>query len=85
VDHDDVEVVGQLGRVRVHPLPVGLAHIVVEVRLGALQRVVHGLRDVEEPVRTLDHDPRRLDAEVVHQRDLRLEQLGDAAAVRRCC
>ena len=81
VDHDDVVVVGQLGGVRVHPLPVGLAHLVVQMRLGALQRVVDRLGDVEEPVGTLDHDPRRLDAEVVHERDLRLEQLGDAAAV----
>ena len=81
MDHHDVEVVGELRRVRVHPLPVGLPHVVVQVRLGALQRVVDGLGDVEEPVRTLDHDPRRLDAEVVHQRDLRLEQLGDTAAV----
>ena len=75
VDHDDVVVVGQLGGVRVHPLPVGLAHLVVQMRLGALQRVVHRLGDVEEPVGPLDHDPGRLDAEVVHERDLRLEQL----------
>ncbi len=57
VDQDDVEFPGELRRVRSDPLPVRRLHLVLDLCLGALQRVVHGLRDREERVGSLDQRP----------------------------
>ena len=79
---DDDEVVGprELGG-------VGAADALVEVpRLGrevdrvALQAVVEALGDVVELRRRREDLPVRLEADVVHERDQRVEDLGDAAA-----
>jgi hypothetical protein len=49
----------------------------------SLERVVHLLRDAEKVRRALDHPPTGLDAQAVHQKGLRGEDLRHAAAVIR--
>ena len=69
---------------RVHRV-VGLEHLPLLVGdrlLVALERVVHQLGDVEELLAPEDHVPVRVEADVAHQRDQRVEDLRDAAAER---
>ena len=53
-----------------------------EVLGRALQRVVHELRRVEELLAPVDDLPLAVQPDVLHQRDERVEDLGDAAAER---
>ena len=82
VHHHVVPLAFELQRVVEHPLEVDALHLAVPLDVGALQRVVDVLGDGEELVAAVDHLPLGLDPEVAEQRDVRREQLGDAAAVR---
>jgi hypothetical protein len=82
VDDDHIPIT--LEALGVHRV-VGLEHLPLLVRdrlLIALERVVHQLGDVEELLAAKDHMPVRVQADVAHQRDDRVEDLGDAAAER---
>ena len=60
-----------------------LALRVVEALRISLQRVVDRLRHVEELVLAVNDAPLRLEPDVLHERDERVEDLGHAAAEGR--
>ena len=79
--HDaDVPALRQLARVHLVVAAPGVPLLVGEVLRVALQRVVHHLRRVEELLAAVDHVPLDVEADVLHQRDQRVEDLRDAAA-----
>ena len=82
VDDDEVVVAVEQQRVVEHLLEVDALHRRGPLDVGALQAVVHGLGDREELVAAVHHLPVGVDADAAEQRDVRREQLGDAAAVR---
>ena len=82
VDHDEVVVARELLGVAAIDLLVERADLVGELDGRALQAVVEALRDVEE-LAVGRHDlPLGLQADIVHQRQQRVEDLGDPAAER---
>ena len=83
VVHDaDVEALGERREVLFdRPQVVDLHRRLPRDLLVALEAVVDRLRDLEELLVAVDDAPLRGDAEVIEQRDLREEDLGDAAAV----
>ena len=83
VDHDEVPFALEGERVVEHALEVDALHLRRPLDVGALQGVVDRLGDGEELVAAVDHVPFGVDPDVAEQRDVRGEQLGDAAAVRR--
>ena len=83
VDEDEVVGLGQFPGVGRDAFPVAVLHLERPRDLRALQRVVHRLRDREELVAPLEERPFHLEAEVVQERDVRVEQLRDAAPVGR--
>ena len=82
VHHHVVPVAFELQGVVEYPLEVHPLHLVVPLHLGALERVVDLLRDAEELVAAVDHLPLGVDPEILEQRDVCREELGDPAAVR---
>ena len=81
-EHDImVEPVSEQIGVVLRLLLVDVGGSLVPRHLGTLEAVVHELRDREERVRALDHLPRGLDPEVVHQADLGQQELGHPAAI----
>ena len=82
VDHHEVVVAFEEQRVVEHLLEVDALHCRRPLDVGALQCVVHGLRDGEELVAAVHHLPVGVDADAAEQRDVGGQQLGDAAAVR---
>ena len=64
-------------------MPEDLALRGAERNRVALQRVVCRLGRVEELVAPEDHAPVGLEPDIAHQRDERVEDLGDSAAERR--
>jgi hypothetical protein len=82
VNEDDVGLVGQ----HIGVLAVDLAEEIPVVRRelfpDAVERVVHLLRDVEEPLVALDDVPAGPDAEVLEERQHAQEDLGHAAPDR---
>ena len=78
----DVPAAGELARVHLVVAPPGVPLLVGEVLGRALQRVVHELRRVEELLAPVDDLPLALEPDVLHERDERVEDLGDAAAER---
>ena len=83
VDEDEVVVLRELGGVAPVDALVDLAHLVGDLERHPLQAVVEALGDVEEVVVGGQHLPLGLEADVVHQRHERVEDLGHAAAERR--
>ena len=83
VDDRHVPAVGQLARVHLVVALPGLPLLLGEVVGSALERVVHELRRVEELLAAVDHLPLDVEADVRHEGDERVEDLGDAAAERR--
>ena len=83
VVHDhEVVVVRELARVQLLVAPEDLLLRLAEALRVSLQRVVDRLRDVEELLGAPDDPPLDLEARVLHQRDERVVDLGDAAAER---
>ncbi len=83
VDDDDVVVAVELPRVLGVAAPVVLLLLLGQPLGIALERVVDGLRDVEEAVRGLDDPPFDLQPDVRHQRHERVVDLRHATAERR--
>ncbi len=65
-----------------HAFEIYALHRLGPFNVCTLQSVVHRLRDREELVAAVDHLPFRVDAEILQQRDMGGQQLGDPAAVR---
>ena len=82
VDDHEVVVAVEQQRVVEDLLEVDALHRRRPLDVGALQAVVHGLRDREELVAAVHHLPVGVDADAAQQRDVGGQQLGDAAAVR---
>ena len=80
--HDVVPLALELQRVVEHPFEIDALHLVGPLDVGALQRVVHELRDAKELVATVDHLPLGFDAEIAQQGDVGREQLRHTPAVR---
>ena len=81
-DHD-VGVEPELGRALAERLTVALEIGVRDLDLGALQRVVHGLRDLEEGQVAGQDLPGGRDAERLRPRHQVAQQLGDPASITR--
>ncbi len=82
VDHDEVVVARELLGVAAIDVFVERADLVGELDRRPLQAVVEALRDVEELAVGRHHLPLGLQADVVHERHQRVEDLGHAAAER---
>ena len=82
---DDHEVELALERLRVHAVVAAedLLLLLGKPGLGALERVVDRLRDVEELILAVDDAPLGVEPGVAHERDERVEDLGHAAAEGR--
>jgi len=82
---DDHEVPGAVERLRVRAVVAAedLLLLLGQRDVRALERVVDRLRHVEELVLAVDHLPLGLEPRVAHERDERVEDLGDAAAEGR--
>ena len=83
VDADEVVVVLELLCVQLVVALEDLLLVGGQADLGALERVVDRLRDVEELIRALDDPPLDVEPGVAHQRNQRVVDLGDAAAEGR--
>jgi hypothetical protein len=83
VDEDEVRPFVESRGVDAHAIEVGALHRLGPGDAGALQRVVHQLGDREEFLAAFDQLPVRVDAEVLEQRDLALEELRHPSTERR--
>ena len=80
VDDHDIPPARELARVH-FPVPTpGRPLLLVEILRRALERVVHQLGGVEELFPSVDHLPLHVKADVAHQRDERVEDLGHPPA-----
>jgi hypothetical protein len=83
VDERDVPPADELARVHLVVAAPRVPVLVGQVLRRALEGVVHELRRVEELLAPVDDLPLGLEADVLHERHERVEDLAHAAAERR--
>ena len=81
VDDDDVEIVVEVGGIRLVYLAISRFHLGSQARGRALERVVNRLRGIEERIRSGEDVPVYVQSKVLHERDDAVQEFGDTSAV----